>query len=128
MAGTIARQADRQPARDQLDLGERLAPEGGLRGDEVAGELAKQEAGLPQRRRDHDGKAALQDRPGGLERGRGALAALSRRIEQQARRRGEQHITLPGIECQLRDALGPSDGIIERDGLRWFQSCERAAE
>ena len=31
-----------------------LAPEGGPGGDEVAGKLAKQEAGLAQRRRDHE--------------------------------------------------------------------------
>ena len=94
----------------------------------MAGELAEQEAGLPQRRRDHDGKAALQHRPGGLERGRCALAALSRRIEEQSRRSGEQHIALPGIEGQPGDALGPGDGIVERGGLRRCQSCERAAE
>ena len=40
----------------------------------------------------------------------------------------EQHIALPGIEGQPGDALGPSDGIIERGGLRRCQSCERAAE
>ena len=79
----------------------------GVGGDEVAGELAEQEAGLPQRRRDHHGKAALQNRPGGLERGHCALAALSRRIEEQSRRHGEQHIALPGIERQPGDALRP---------------------
>ena len=126
--GTIARQADRQPARDQLDLGHGLAPEGGLGGDEVAGELAEQEAGLPQRRRDHDGEAALQHRPGGLEPGRRALAALPRGVEQQSRRGREQHIALPGIERQPGDALGPGDGVVERDGLWRFQSCKRAAE
>ena len=83
----------------------------------MAGELAEQEAGLAQRRRDHHGKAALQHRPGGLEPGRRRLATLSRRIEQQARRGREQHIALPRIERQPRDALGPGDGIIERDGL-----------
>ena len=41
---------------------------------------------------------------------------------------GEQHIALPGIEGQPGDALGPSDGIIERGGLSRCQSCERAAE
>ena len=41
---------------------------------------------------------------------------------------GEQHIALPGIEGQPGDALGPGDGIVERGGLRWFQSCERAAQ
>ena len=94
----------------------------------MAGELAEQEAGLTQRRRDHDGKAALQHRPGRLERGHCALAALSRRIEEQSRRGGEQHIALPGIERQPGDALGPGDGIVERGGLRRCQSCERAAE
>ena len=94
----------------------------------MAGELAEQEAGLPQGRRDHDGKATLQHGPGGFEPGRGTLAALPRCVEEQARRRGEQHIALPGIERQTRGALGPGDGIIERGGLRWFQSCERAAD
>ena len=106
----------------------RLAPEGGVGGDEVAGELAEQEAGLAQRRRDHDRETALQHGPGRFERGHCALAALSRRIEQQSRRGGEQHIALPGIEGQPGDALGPGDGIIERGGLRWCQCCERAAE
>ena len=115
-SGTIARQADRQPARDQLDLGHRLAPEGGVGGDEMAGELAEEEAGLTQRRRDHHGEAALQNCPGGLKRGHCALAALSRRIEQQSRRGREQHIALPGIECQPRDALGPSNRVIEHGG------------
>ena len=100
----------------------------GVGGDEVAGELAEQEAGLPQRRRDHHGKTALQHGPGRFERGHCALAALSRRIEEQSRRRGEQHIALPGIERQPGDALGPSDGIVERGGLSRCQSCERAAE
>ena len=90
--------------------------------------LRNRKPGLPQRRRDHDGEAALQHRPGGLEPGRCALAALSRGIEQQSRRGGEQHIALPGIERQPRDALGPGDGVVERGGLRRFQSCERAAE
>ena len=106
----------------------RLAPEGGVGGDEVAGELPEKKAGLPQRRRDHHGKTALQHGPGRLERGHCALAALPRRIEQQARRGGEQHIALPGIEGQLRDALGPGDGIVERSRLSWCQSCEGAAE
>ena len=35
----------------------------------MTGKLAEQEARLAQRRRDHDGKAALQDRPGCLKRG-----------------------------------------------------------
>ena len=52
----------------------------------MAGELTEQEAGLTERRRDHHGEAALQNRPGGLERGHCALAALSRRIEE---RRGD---------------------------------------
>ena len=94
----------------------------------MAGELTEQEAGLPQRRRDHDGEAALQYRPGRLERRHCALAALSRRVEEQARRHGEQHVALPGIERQLGDALGPGDGIVERGGLSRCQSCERAAE
>ena len=41
---------------------------------------------------------------------------------------GEQHIALPRIERQLRDALGPGDGIVERGGLSRCQSCERAAQ
>ena len=94
----------------------------------MAGELAEQKAGLTQRGRDHHGEAALQHRPARFERGHCALAALSRRIEQQARRHGEQHIALPGIKGQLGDALGPGDGIIERGGLSRCQSCERAAE
>jgi hypothetical protein len=81
---TIARQADRQPAGDQLDLSHGLAPEGGLGGDKVAGELAEQEARLAQRRRDYDRKTALQYRPGGLEGGHSA-AALPCRIEEQPR-------------------------------------------
>ena len=94
----------------------------------MAGKLAEQEAGLPQRRRDHDRKTALQHGPGRFERGHCALAALSRGVEQQSRSGGEQHIALPGIEGQLGDALGPGDGIVERGGLSWCQSCERAAE
>ena len=90
----------------------------------MAGELAEQEARLPQRRRDNNGEAALQHRPSRLERRYCALAALSRGIEQQARSGGEQHIALPGIERQLGDALGPSDGIVERGGLSRCQSCE----
>ena len=94
----------------------------------MAGELAEQKAGLAQRRRDHHGEAAFQNRPGGLERGHRTLAALSRCIEKQSRRGGEQHIALPGIERQPGDALGPGDGIVERVRLRWCQSGERAAE
>ena len=121
-------QADRQPAQDQLDLGLGLAPKSSLRSDEVAGELAEEKSRLAQRRRDHHGEAALQHGPGGLERGGCAFAALSRGIEQQARRSREQHIALPGIERQVGDALGPSDGVVERGGLRGFQGCERAAQ
>src|SRR5215204_6202942 len=106
----------------------RLAPKGGLGGDEVTGKLAEQEARLPQGRANHDGEAAFQNRPGSLERRHCALATLSRRIEEQTWRSREQHIALPGIEGQLGDALGPGDGIVERGGLSWCQSCERAAE
>ena len=88
----------------------------------MAGELAKQKPGLSQRWRDHGGEAALQHRPGGIERGSCALAALSRCIEQHSRRSGEQHIPLPGIERQPRDALGPADRLVERDGLWRFKS------
>ena len=86
-------------------------------------ELAEQEARLTQRRRDHDGKSALQYRPGGFQRGHSALAALSRPIEEQSRSGREQHIALPGIERQLGDALGPSDGIVERGRLRWCRAA-----
>ncbi len=125
---TIARQRHRQPARDQLDLSHRLAPEGGAGSDEVTGELAEQEAGLTQRRRDNHRKADLHHRPGGLERRYCALAALSRGVEQQARSGGEQHFALPGIERQRGDALRPSDGVIKRDELSRCQSRERVAE
>ena len=94
----------------------------------MAGELTEQEARLAQRRRDNNGEAALQHRPGRLQRGHCTLAALPRRIQQQSRSRREQHIALPGIEGQPGAALGPSDRILERRELRWGQSCERAAE
>ena len=94
----------------------------------MTGKLAEQKARLTQRRRDHHGETALQHRPGSFERGHCALAALSRRIEEQAWRSGEQHIALPGIEGQPGDALGPGDGIVERGGLSRCQSCERAAQ
>ena len=94
----------------------------------MAGELTKQEARLPQRRRDHDRKTTLQHRPGSLERGDCALAALSRCVEEQTRRHGEQHIALPGIEGQPGYALRSGDGMVERGGLSRCQSCDRAAE
>ncbi len=100
------------------------ASEGGPAGG-VASELAKQKPGLTQRRRDHDVETALQYRPGGLERRRCALATLSRGIEQQARRRRQQHIALPGMESKLRDALGPSDRVSGPGGLSW---CQAASE
>ena len=94
----------------------------------MARELAEQEARLPQGRADHDGEAAFQNRSGGLERGDCALAALSRGIQEQSWRHGEQHIALPGIERQRGDAFGPRDGIVGRGGLSRCQSRERAAE
>src|SRR4051812_7200828 len=62
-----------RPARPQSSL----APGGGLRGDKVTGKLSEEEAGLAQRRRDHHGEAAFQNRPGGLECGHRTLAALT---------------------------------------------------
>ena len=94
----------------------------------MTGKLAEQKAGLTQRRRNHHGEAALQNRPGGLERRHCALAALPRGIEEQSWRHGEQHIALPGIERQRGDAFGPGEGVVERGGLSWGESCKRAAE
>ena len=95
MAGRWPGRLTANPPETSSTSVSRFAPEGCLGGDEVPGELAEQEAGLPQRRRDHHRKTALQHGPGRFQRGHCALAALSRRIEQQAWRYGEQHIALP---------------------------------